>query len=85
MVVHAQDRQKARTRPDRAAVGEWLLPVASHSLISFARYQAGNLYFALAIPALLQPRPLLRGLSWMLFGMVLAWYASTYPFGNWAS
>jgi hypothetical protein len=66
-------------------VGEWLLPVASHSLISIARYQAGNLYFALAIPALLQPRPLLRGCVWMLFGMVLAWYASTYPLGSWAS
>ncbi len=66
-------------------VGEWLLPVASHSLISIARYQAGNVYFALAIPALLQPRPLLRGVTWMLFGMVLAWYAATYPVGNWAS
>jgi hypothetical protein len=66
-------------------VGEWLLPVASHSLISIARYQAGNLYFALAIPAFIQPRPLVRGMVWMLFGMVLAWYASTYPFGNWAS
>jgi hypothetical protein len=66
-------------------LGEWILPVASHSLISFARYQAGNLYFALAIPALIRDRPLLRGLVWMMFGMVLAWYASTYPFGNWAS
>ena len=66
-------------------VGEWLLPVASHSLISFARYQAGNIYFALAIPALMQSRPMARGMVWMLFGMVLAWYASTYPFGNWAS
>lgn len=64
---------------------EWVLPLCSHSLISAARYQAGNLYFALAIPALIAPRPLLRGLCWMLFGMVMAWYASTYSFGNWAS
>jgi len=64
---------------------EWVLPLCSHSLISAARYQAGNLYFALAIPALLAPRPTLRGLCWMLFGMVMAWYASTYAFGNWAS
>ncbi len=66
-------------------VGQWLLPICSHSFMSIARYQAGNLYFALAIPALLQPRPQLRGLVWMLFGMVLAWYASTYAVGNWAS
>jgi hypothetical protein len=66
-------------------VAEWLLPLCSHSLISAARYQAANVYFALAIPALLQARPLARGVAWMLFGMVLAWYASTYPFGNWAS
>ncbi len=66
-------------------LGEWILPLASHSLISFARYQAGNIYFALSIPALIQSRPLLRGLVWLMFGMVLAWYASTYPFGNWAS
>jgi hypothetical protein len=66
-------------------VGEWLLPLLSHSLIASARYQAGNVYFALAIPSLIAPRPLLRGLVWMLFGMVLAWYASTYPLGNWAS
>lgn len=65
--------------------GEWLLPVASHSLISIARYQSGNIYFALAIPAVLTPRPQLRALTWMGFGMVLAWYLSTYPFGNWAS
>jgi hypothetical protein len=64
---------------------EWILPVLSHSLISIARYQAANVYFALAIPALVQPRPLSRGLLWMLFGMVLAWYASTYPYGTWAS
>nr|QKW93747.1 hypothetical protein [Vitiosangium cumulatum] len=66
-------------------VGEWLLPLASHSLISCARYQAGNLYFALAIPAFLAPRPTTRGVAWMLFGMVLAYYATMYPVGNWAS
>lgn len=64
---------------------EWILPLTSHSILSSARYQAGNVYFALAIPALLAPRPMLRGVTWMLFGMVLAWYASTYPFGVWAS
>jgi hypothetical protein len=42
--------------------------------MSCARYQAGNIYFALAIPALLANRPLLRGLCWMLFGLVLAFY-----------
>ncbi|HVZ34650.1 MAG TPA: hypothetical protein VG963_19610, partial [Polyangiaceae bacterium] len=66
-------------------VAEWLIPLTSHQIVSAARYQAGNLYFALAIPALLAPRPMLRGVCWMLFGMVLAWYASTFPFGNWAS
>ncbi|HKP56129.1 MAG TPA: hypothetical protein VJV78_05405 [Polyangiales bacterium] len=64
---------------------EWILPLLSHQLFSSARYQAGNLYFALAIPALLANRPLLRGLCWMLFGMVLAWYLSTYPHGVWAT
>jgi hypothetical protein len=65
--------------------GQWLLALSNHSLISSARYQAANLYFALAIPSLIASRPLLRGLVWMFFGMVLAWYAATYPFGNWAS
>ena len=64
---------------------EWILPLLSHQLFSAARYQAANLYFALAIPALLGNRPLLRGLCWMLFGMVLAWYLSTYPHGVWAT
>lgn len=64
---------------------EWILPLLSHSLMSSARYQAGNIYFALAIPALLANRPSLRGLVWMFFGMVLAWYASTFPYGVWAS
>jgi len=64
---------------------EWILPLSSHSIMSSARYQAANLYFALAIPAFLVPRPLARGLVWMLFGMVLAWYASTFPYGVWAS
>ncbi|MFM2420998.1 MAG: hypothetical protein RL385_5721 [Pseudomonadota bacterium] len=64
---------------------EWLLPLLSHGLPSAARFQSGNLYFALAIPALLSQYPTLRGLCWMLFGMVMAWYASTFPFGNWAS
>jgi hypothetical protein len=64
---------------------EWILPLLSHQLFSAARYQAGNVYFALAIPALLANRPLLRGLCWMLFGMVLAWYLSTYPHGVWAT
>lgn len=64
---------------------EWVIPLSSHSVMSSARYQAGNLYFAIAIPALLAPRPMLRGVVWMLFGMVLAWYASTYTFGVWAS
>ncbi len=66
-------------------VGEWLLPLASHSLISCARYQAGNIYLALAIPAFLASRPTLRGIAWLLFGMVLAFYATMYPVGNWAS
>jgi uncharacterized membrane protein YecN with MAPEG domain len=66
-------------------IGEWLVPLLSHALFSAARYQAGNLYFALAIPALLANRPTLRALCWMLFGMVTAWYLSTYPFGVWAS
>ena len=66
-------------------VAEWILPTTSHSLMSAARYQAVNLYFALAIPAFLVRHPTARGLCWMLFGMVLAWYASTYPFGVWAS
>jgi hypothetical protein len=66
-------------------VAEWILPTLSHSLMSSARYQAGNLYFALAIPALLATRPMLRGVVWMLFGMVLAWYASTWPYGFFAS
>lgn len=64
---------------------EWLLPLTSHSLSSSARYQAGNVYFALAIPVLLVARPTLRGLCWMLFGMVFAWYASTFPHGVWGS
>jgi hypothetical protein len=64
---------------------EWLLPLLSHALFSAARYQAGNLYFALAIPALIANRPMLRGVCWMLFGLVLAWYLSTYPFGVWAT
>lgn len=66
-------------------VAEWLLPTTSHSLMSSARYQAGNLYFALAIPALIADRPMLRGLCYMLFGMVIAWYLSTFPYGVWAS
>jgi hypothetical protein len=66
-------------------IAEWTLPLATNSLLSASRYQAGNLYFALAIPALLAPRPTLRGLCWMLFGMVLAWYASTFPLGVWAT
>ncbi|HKU42115.1 MAG TPA: hypothetical protein VJR89_28345 [Polyangiales bacterium] len=64
---------------------EWLLPLMSHQLFSAARYQAGNIYFALAIPALLANRPLVRGLCWMFFGMVLAWYLSTYPHGVWST
>lgn len=63
----------------------WLLPLCSHSLISAARYQAGNLYFALAISVVLTRFPVLRALSWWAFGLVLAWYASTYPFGVWAT
>jgi len=66
-------------------LAEWVLPLTTHAIPSAARYQAGNVYFALAIPALLACRPMLRGVSWMLFGMVIAWYASTYPFGVWAS
>lgn len=66
-------------------VSEWVIPMLSHALFSAARYQAGNLYFALAIPALLATRPTLRALCWMLFGMVTAWYLSTYPLGVWAS
>jgi Mannosyltransferase (PIG-V) len=64
---------------------EWVLPLTSHILSSAARYQAGNLYFALAIPALIATRPALRGLTWMFFGMVMAWYASTWPYGFWAT
>lgn len=64
---------------------EWLLALSSNHIISAARYQSANLYFALAIPAFLAPRPFARGLVWMLFGMVLAWYASTFPYGQWAS
>jgi hypothetical protein len=64
---------------------QWLLPLCSHSLISSARYQASNVYFALAIPILLVRYPLLRGLLWWAFGITLAWYASTYPFGVWAT
>jgi hypothetical protein len=64
---------------------EWSVPLLSHALFSAARYQAGNLYFALAIPALIANRPTLRGVCWMLFGLVLAWYLSTYPHGVWAT
>ena len=64
---------------------EWLIPLLSHALFSAARYQAGNLYFALTIPALIANRPTLRGLVWMCCGLVLAWYLSTYPHGIWAS
>jgi len=66
-------------------LAEWLMPLLSHSLISAARFQAGNVYLALAIPAFLVSRPLVRGLAWMLFGMVLAFYATMFPAGNWAS
>jgi hypothetical protein len=66
-------------------IGEWMIPLLSHALFSASRYQAGNLYFALAIPAVLANRPTLRALCWMLFGMVIAWYLSTFPFGVWAS
>lgn len=66
-------------------IGEWLVPLTSHALFSAARYQAGNLYFALAIPALLATRPALRSVIWMFFGMVVAWYLSTFPLGVWAS
>lgn len=66
-------------------LAEWLIPLCSHSLISAARFQAGNVYLALAIPAFLVSRPLLRALAWLLFGMVLAFYATMYSTGNWAS
>jgi hypothetical protein len=66
-------------------VAEWLLPLLSHALFSAARYQAGNLYFALAFPALLANRRVLRGVVWMMFGLVLGWYLSTYPHGIWAT
>jgi hypothetical protein len=66
-------------------LGEWLLPLLSNSLISSARYQSGNLYFALAIPALLARHPVIRGIAWMFFGVVLAFYATLYTSGNWAS
>ncbi|HEY6881740.1 MAG TPA: hypothetical protein VI299_27120 [Polyangiales bacterium] len=64
---------------------EWVMPLASHSLLSSARYQAGNLYFALAIPALIAVHPMLRGVMWVASGMVLAWFASTWPYGFWCS
>lgn len=64
---------------------EWVLPLTSHMLASSARYQAGNLYFALAIPALIATRPALRGLTWMFFGMVMAWFAATWPYGFWST
>lgn len=80
---------RARLRIPRSVwllgIGIWLLPLLGNSLISSARYQAGNIYFAMAIPALIAHRPLVRGLVWMLFGMVLAWYASTFSMGNWAT
>jgi hypothetical protein len=66
-------------------VAQWILPLTSHSIMSCARYQAGNLYFALAIPAFIAARSMTRGLVWMLLGMVMAWYASTFPYGIWAS
>lgn len=66
-------------------LAEWLIPLCSHSLISASRFQAGNVYLALAIPAFLVSRPLLRALAWLLFGMVLAFYATMYPVGNWTS
>jgi hypothetical protein len=64
---------------------EWVLPMTSHSLMSSSRYQSGNVYFALAIPALLAPRPMLKGVVWTGFGMVLAWFASTWPYGFFCS
>ncbi len=66
-------------------LGNWLLPVMSHSLISIARYQAANVYFALVIPALMYRYPIMRALVWWVFGLVLAFYLSTYPFGVWAT
>lgn len=66
-------------------VAQWLLPLSSHSIMSCARFQAGNVYFALAVPAFIATRPMTRGVVWMLMGMVMAWYASTFPYGIWAS
>lgn len=63
----------------------WLMPLSSHSIIAFARYQAGNVYLAVAIPAVLTKHPLLQALAWWGFGLVFAWYASTFPHGVWAS
>ncbi len=59
--------------------------LGGHLADRFGRLRLLRTGYVLAIPSLIANRPLLRGLTWMLFGMVLAWYASTYPLGNWAS
>lgn len=66
-------------------VATWLLPFLSHSLISYARYQAGNVYSVLALSWLLSKYPAVRPAIWWCCGLVMAWYASTFPFGVWAS
>lgn len=63
----------------------WVLPLLSHSLISFARYQAANVYFVVALAWVLSRWRVARYTVWWAFGLVFAWYASTYPFGVWAS
>lgn len=63
----------------------WLLPLLSHSLISYARYQAANAYLVIALAWLLSRWPIARTFVWWAFGLVFAWYASTYPFGVWAT
>lgn len=63
----------------------WLLPLLSHSLISYARYQAANVYLVIALAWVLSRWPTARAVGWWALGLVFAWYASTYPFGVWAT
>lgn len=70
-----------------AALGAalWLLPLLSNSLISFARYQSANVYLVLALAWMMSRSPAVRAVTWWAFGLVVAWYASTFPHGVWAS